>query len=667
MGQVVRAHGARWVSYAALLGLAALVAACGTPAPSIQTASPAATGVQVAAGSPGPSGGSSPGPSADPSAGPSAGPSGPPLVEVPGEPSGPPPTPGPETVTIRSSPSGAVLGVEPEPGIRIGDLRAVSDAGAAPPDGTSLPFGAISFTLDGLAPGAATSVTLHLPSGAAEPATYLRYGPEPGRPDPHWYDFSWDLETGAERLGGGVIVLHFIDGSRGDDDLAANGRIVDAGGAAQTGNQPPDPSLTWRYGRYEPMTVHLTSTATDPDGPITETRWLLPDGRIATGTAVSWDAPSGPGGTMWRFVLAVSDGTTWSTREVYIAVPPAMRLSCGSTKDVSNYTPEERVVSFHGSSNYWFTYGWSTNRGPNHGLGDYDEIAVWYEWDPGDGGPPIPGRTRDIHQDDFNADYGYGGGPGTPTHFTATLRAGTFKTGTGVKVELATCQTEVQFPMPVYDLAGTITIDRTKDFYRDGSTRSTETETLHATVQVAMRTDPNDPTGFVDAGSTFTVNRKAATEVSNLGDCSPTRYTYTSAGSYYFTEPADPPDDASPGAPTPEPTADVVGTSSIFGFQDRTRGLVTIGMVAGYPYTTQVTCAIAGSNPFDPPEVADGWACGDQFFGSQGIGIEGTIIDAPSGPDTVVVDCTFEGPDPFGNFMGTQRITATGTLTITGQ
>jgi hypothetical protein len=73
------------------------------------------------------------------------------------------------------------------------------------------------------------------------------------------------------------------------------------------------------------------------------------------------------------------------------------------------------------------------------------------------------------------------------------------------------------------------------------------------------------------------------------------------------------------------------------------------------------------ANPFDPPEVVDGWACGDQFFGSQGVGIEGTIIDAPSGPDRVVVDCTFEGPDPFGNFAGTQKITAKGTLTITGQ
>ena len=42
------------------------------------------------------------------------------------------------------------------------------------------------------------------------------------------YEFSFDGETGAE-FNGNEVVLHFVDGKRGDSDLAANGVIVDPG------------------------------------------------------------------------------------------------------------------------------------------------------------------------------------------------------------------------------------------------------------------------------------------------------------------------------------------------------------------------------------------------------------------------------------------------------
>jgi hypothetical protein len=77
--------------------------------------------------------------------------------------------------------------------------------------------------------------------------TYWKYGPTPDNPTPHWYEFLFDGTTGAE-IDGHVITLHFVDGLRGDHDLAANGTIVDpgapafneAGPAAQTQQQPGD-------------------------------------------------------------------------------------------------------------------------------------------------------------------------------------------------------------------------------------------------------------------------------------------------------------------------------------------------------------------------------------------------------------------------------------------
>lgn len=59
--------------------------------------------------------------------------------------------------------------------------------------------------------------------------TYYKYGPTPNNPIPHWYEFLFDGTTGAEIVGNQVI-LHFVDGMRGDGDLSANGVVVEPGG-----------------------------------------------------------------------------------------------------------------------------------------------------------------------------------------------------------------------------------------------------------------------------------------------------------------------------------------------------------------------------------------------------------------------------------------------------
>ena len=96
------------------------------------------------------------------------------------------------------------------------------------PSGVTFPYGFFDFTVNGLTPGGATTVTLYLPAGAA-PNTYYKYGPTPGNTAPHWYEFLYDGQTGAVIVGN-VITLHFVDGLRGDDDLTVDGIIIDQGG-----------------------------------------------------------------------------------------------------------------------------------------------------------------------------------------------------------------------------------------------------------------------------------------------------------------------------------------------------------------------------------------------------------------------------------------------------
>ena len=49
-----------------------------------------------------------------------------------------------------------------------------------------------------------------------------------GQSTDHWYEFLYDGQTGAVIVGN-TITLDFVDGHRGDDDLTANGMIVDEG------------------------------------------------------------------------------------------------------------------------------------------------------------------------------------------------------------------------------------------------------------------------------------------------------------------------------------------------------------------------------------------------------------------------------------------------------
>lgn len=58
------------------------------------------------------------------------------------------------------------------------------------------------------------------------PNTLYRFGPTTDDPALHWYTYHWNGTVGAERVGD-KIVIHYKDGELGDNDLTADGKIVD--------------------------------------------------------------------------------------------------------------------------------------------------------------------------------------------------------------------------------------------------------------------------------------------------------------------------------------------------------------------------------------------------------------------------------------------------------
>jgi hypothetical protein len=97
-------------------------------------------------------------------------------------------------------------------------------------EGLNFTHGLFGFTLTGVAVGGGASVRVILPDDN-QPTTYYQRGATPDNQSAHWYPFLWDGQTGAS-FNGNVITLQFIDGHRGDDDLTADGVIIDPGGPA---------------------------------------------------------------------------------------------------------------------------------------------------------------------------------------------------------------------------------------------------------------------------------------------------------------------------------------------------------------------------------------------------------------------------------------------------
>jgi hypothetical protein len=116
-------------------------------------------------------------------------------------------------------------------GATLSDVEAL-EPNAEIPTETAFPYGNIAFTINGVAAGGAATVKLYLPDGE-DCDTYYKYGLTLDNQTDHWYEFLYDdtTDTGAT-IDGNVITLLFVDGERGDDDLTADGVIMDDGAPA---------------------------------------------------------------------------------------------------------------------------------------------------------------------------------------------------------------------------------------------------------------------------------------------------------------------------------------------------------------------------------------------------------------------------------------------------
>jgi len=132
--------------------------------------------------------------------------------------------------------------LESSAGTTLSDCKVIVILGLSdsPPEGIDFNNGFFNFSVSDVGPGGSATVTLYLPAGATAD-TYYKYGPTPDLPFDHWYEFMYDGRTGAEIVGN-VITLNFVDGERGDDDLEANGIIVDQGGPGTTNEPAPEPA-----------------------------------------------------------------------------------------------------------------------------------------------------------------------------------------------------------------------------------------------------------------------------------------------------------------------------------------------------------------------------------------------------------------------------------------
>ena len=99
-----------------------------------------------------------------------------------------------------------------------------------PPQEVDFPYGVFSFSIKGVGVGGQTTLVLYFNDGPV-PESYWKYGPTPTEPTDHWYEFLYDGTTGAEiDAANKRIILHFVDGERGDDNVVApDGDIVDDG------------------------------------------------------------------------------------------------------------------------------------------------------------------------------------------------------------------------------------------------------------------------------------------------------------------------------------------------------------------------------------------------------------------------------------------------------
>ncbi|MCU0879946.1 MAG: FG-GAP-like repeat-containing protein, partial [Pirellulaceae bacterium] len=130
------------------------------------------------------------------------------------------------------------------------------------------PLGFFDGVVEDVAAGGSTTVTLLMPAGVV-PHSFYQFGAAAGSTSDFWYEFPFDGTTGAE-IFPDRVVLHYVDGGRGDHDLEMNRRISFRGGvsgppamhvvdtipAQNDGQAPQDAQVSATFGEdVDPATV----------------------------------------------------------------------------------------------------------------------------------------------------------------------------------------------------------------------------------------------------------------------------------------------------------------------------------------------------------------------------------------------------------------------------
>jgi hypothetical protein len=145
------------------------------------------------------------------------------------------PAPGGGTASATLSGGGALCGFAP--GARF--IPASGDAASPPalPSGVVFPQGLFVFTTTpDCTPGSTITITLTFPDVLAPGTRYWKYGPTADNHSAHWYVL-------PATIAGHDLTFTIGDGQLGDDDLAANGTIVDPGGPGVAGAVQAIPAL----------------------------------------------------------------------------------------------------------------------------------------------------------------------------------------------------------------------------------------------------------------------------------------------------------------------------------------------------------------------------------------------------------------------------------------
>lgn len=105
-----------------------------------------------------------------------------------------------------------------------------------PPTNPSFPHGLFDFSVTGCAAAQSLTFTITYPQPLPSFTKYWKYGPTAANPTPHWYVL-------PATIAGNTVTFTIVDGGVGDDDLTANGTIVDQGGPGAGGPSVGVPTL----------------------------------------------------------------------------------------------------------------------------------------------------------------------------------------------------------------------------------------------------------------------------------------------------------------------------------------------------------------------------------------------------------------------------------------